>query len=67
MPFALMRSSPRVVPTQMFESRSRRMLKTWTCPRNDGNSIRRKSVAVSAIQACVGADPQLIHRSAADN
>src|SRR6476646_9991372 len=46
MPFALMRSSPRVVPTQISESRRQLDL--------------TKVFAVSAIQARVGADPQLV-------
>src|ERR1700751_258406 len=44
-PFALYRNSPRLVATQMFESRSRSILETWTLPRDDGNSARRKPLS----------------------
>src|SRR5260370_14491565 len=43
-PFALYRNSPRLVPNQRFESRSRRMESTSRLRRDDGTSAEVSSV-----------------------
>src|SRR6201996_7271779 len=43
-PFALYRNSPRLVPTQMFESRSRRMESTLRLKSDDGTPAEVNSV-----------------------
>src|ERR1700733_604941 len=45
-PFALYRNSPRLVPTQMFESRSRRMESTSRLRRDDGTPAKVSFVPV---------------------
>src|ERR1700722_6866696 len=43
-PFALYRNSPRLVPTQIFESRSRRMESTSRLRRDDGTPAKESFV-----------------------